>query len=385
MSSKFEFERNNYPVLERYAYLNTPTTGAIPTYAANAINSFIQKRSENGVDIKFYHEEWEFADVVRDEIAEMIGAESGDEIAFGNNSSSMYNILLNGMEFQPDDNMVTYDTSYAAMICACLNKGDKESVEVRIAKSKEGRVCPEDLFDLVDERTRAINVCHVDSGTGLRHDLKKIGNFCRERGILFGVDATQSCGAMHIDVEDMKIDFLTNSIYKWLQGIQGFGFAYINKDLVASLNQADMGWANLSNRINGDPFSVDLSKTASRFECGGLTMVGLYGLSPVIRNYLRLDGRDIQEYVLDLSQYLYDQVETVEGFDVTYPYERDKRSSIVWITIPEEYGITDMTLKEKGIRAQSNGRRIRAGLHYFNNRSDIDRLIKYFKSFSDNK
>ena len=65
MNNKFNLERRHYPVLERYAYLDTSTTGAIPQYACNAICTYLQERTCLGMDIDYYHEQWEYADCVR--------------------------------------------------------------------------------------------------------------------------------------------------------------------------------------------------------------------------------------------------------------------------------------------------------------------------------
>ena len=94
MDNKFNRERWHYPVLDRYTYLDTATTGLIPQYACDAMNTYLQNRTDLAMDIDDYHWQWEYADDVRDEIAAMIGAESGDEIAFGQNSSSLLQHLL---------------------------------------------------------------------------------------------------------------------------------------------------------------------------------------------------------------------------------------------------------------------------------------------------
>ena len=114
---------------------------------------------------------------------------------------------------------------------------------------------------MADEHTKAMTACFVDAGTGYRHDLKAIGSWCRAHNIPFGVDATQACGAMKLDVQDMQVDFLATSVYKWLQGLQGLGFAYISPKLMPRLKQYEMGWANVSDRINGKPFDLIMSDT----------------------------------------------------------------------------------------------------------------------------
>ena len=200
MDNKFNRERWHYPVLDRYTYLDTATTGLIPQYACDAMNTYLQNRTDLAMDIDDYHWQWEYADDVRDEIAAMIGAESGDEIAFGLNSSSLFNIFCNGLTFEEGDNVVIYENAFPAMTYVWLNLKEQLGLEVRVARSSDGETAPESLFSLADEHTKAVTVCHVDSGNGYRHDLKTIGTWCREHRIPFGVDATQACGAMQLDV-----------------------------------------------------------------------------------------------------------------------------------------------------------------------------------------
>ena len=255
MSDKFRRERRHYPVLERYAYLDNATTGAIPQYACDAICTYLQERTRLGMDIDYYHDQWDFADTVRDQIAELLGAESGKTIAFGQNASTLFNIFCNGLDLHKGDNVVIYETAFPAMTYQWLNLKERLGIEVRVAHAENGQIPCESLFSLADEHTKAMTACFVDAGTGYRHDLKAIGSWCRAHNIPFGVDATQACGAMKLDVQDMQVDFLATSVYKWLQGLQGLGFAYISPKLMPRLKQYEMGWANVSDRINGKPLT----------------------------------------------------------------------------------------------------------------------------------
>lgn len=381
MTIKFQLERRHYPVLERYAYLDSSTTGIIPQYACDAMCAYLRERSELGMDIQTYHEQWEFADLVRCEIAQMLGAEGGHTIAYGQNSSTMFNLFCNGLQLRRGDNVVLYETAFPAMTYQWLNLQRLLGIELRVAKAENGQITPDALFDLVDERTRAVTVCHVDSGTGYRHDLKTIGKWCRENHVPFGVDATQSCGAMQIDVQDMKIDFLTSSVYKWLQGVQGLAFAYVSPSFMPFLLQTEMGWANVRDRINGDPFELDISQTACRFENGGLPAPGLYGLTEVLHTYMRLGAEDIQNYILDLSEYLHQRVKGTPGLSMAFEYDRNHSSSLNFIVIPKGLELSDRILRNAGIRAKIGSGLIRVGIHYFNNKRDIDRLVDFLKNY----
>lgn len=382
MDNKFNRERWHYPVLDRYTYLDTATTGLIPQYACDAMSTYLQNRTSLAMDIDDYHWQWEYADDVRGEIAAMIGAESGDEIAFGQNSSTLFNIFCNGLNLEKGDNVVIYEGAFPAMTYVWLNLKEQLGLEVRVAGVANGETAPEDLFALADGHTKAVTVCQVDSGSGYRHDLKAIGTWCREHGIAFGVDATQACGAMSLNVKEMNIDFLTTSAYKWLQGIQGIGFAFIDREFMKQLKQSEMGWANVYDRINGEPFDLVISRKACRFENGGLPAIGLYGLHETIQTYMRLTGKDIENYILDLTDYLYCEVEKVQGLSIAFPHDRKHRSGLVSLYFPEKLGLTEHRLRTAGMRAKIQGKdRMRIALHYYNNTQDIDRFIAYLKSF----
>src|SRR5205807_9740861 len=72
-------------------------------------------------------------------------------------------------------------------------------------------------------RTRMVTLSHVQFATGQRLDIAAVGRFCRERGILFNVDAIQSLGILPVDVAAMNIDYLSADGHKWLLGPEGAG------------------------------------------------------------------------------------------------------------------------------------------------------------------
>ena len=168
MSDKFRRERRHYPVLERYAYLDNATTGAIPQYACDAICTYLQERTRLGMDIDYYHDQWDFADTVRDQIAELLGAESGKTIAFGQNASTLFNIFCNGLDLHKGDNVVIYETAFPAMTYQWLNLKERLGIEVRVAHAENGQIPCESLFSLADEHTKAMTACFVDAGTSFR-------------------------------------------------------------------------------------------------------------------------------------------------------------------------------------------------------------------------
>jgi len=375
----FEAVRENYPVLKKTAYLDASSMGPLPSDSCEAMCAFIRDHAENGTDIPQYDANWGKLDALRAKIAEMIGAEGPECIGYGLNSSTMMNLFANGIRLQPGDNVVLYDTAYPAMSYMWLNKKLQSGVDVRFAHAGEdGFVDENALFSLVDARTRAITVCWVDNKTGFRHDLEAIGRFCRQRDLFFAVDATQACGAMKLDAEACQVDFLTSSGYKWLQSPLGIGFLYCSGRLLRSIAQSEMGWCNVADRTKAsDPLHYALSPAASRFECGGLNVIGSIGLSMAVDRYLSLGADSIEEHILSLVDALYGELERIPGAQTVH-FPPAHRSGIVVVRLPRAWGVTDAILAENGIRAHMlSPEHLRVGIHYYNNMDDILRLCRF--------
>jgi cysteine desulfurase / selenocysteine lyase len=99
-------------------------------------------------------------------------------------------------------------------------------VEARIVPA-DGGLTLETLIPYVDERTRVVAASAIQFFTGHRTNLAAIGAFCRQRGILFVVDAIQAIGHMALDVQRMKIDVLASGGQKSLLSLPGIGLLYV--------------------------------------------------------------------------------------------------------------------------------------------------------------
>ena len=238
------------------------------------------------------------------------------------------------------------------------------------------------ILDACDGRTRAVTLCHVESSTGYRHDLAAIGAFCREHGIWLAVDAVHSVGVLPVNVEEMKVDFLCGSDYKWMMNFCGVGYAYVSPALRAVLKQRGAGWLSVKQLFATGLFEADLADGASRYEMGYPFAPGIFTMGEVASRYLALGKRDVEEYVLSLAQYFYDSVRGRKDVSILSEYGRGHDSALASIAIPARYGVTEKKLLEKGVAVTVHEGHlpeqdtvIRASCHYVNTREDIDRLV----------
>ena len=374
-------EREAFPLLKTCSYLDHATTGLIPAYSLDAMHDYLSMRA-GGIGMAGYWDLWRRADEIREPLGKMFGCE-GREIVYGLSSTQLFNIFANGIGLKNGDNVVTPETTYPANAFIWLNKAS-EGIELRYVDklANDGRMTPDELFELVDERTRVVSINLVDSRTGFRQDVAEIGRRCRQRGIYMIVDATQAANALFIDVKALNADFVTTSGYKWFLGPLGHGFAYIDKDLLPKLSQSYVGWVGTVDRSRLDARRMDLCDDARRFESGNINFAALFGMEKVVERYLSIGGEAIEDHIMSLVDHVYKRASELSRFKIYGNYLRENRSGIVVFEIPEGIAITDEQMSAHGVRAWvRRGAILRTGFHYMNTMSDVDCLIDMLKKF----
>ncbi len=98
-----------------------------------------------------------------------------------------------------------------------------------ITVDKTGTVDPDRIESAIKTSTKLISIIFANNEIGTINDIKTIGQLCKEKDILFHVDATQAVGKIKFDVSEMNIDFVSFTAHK-LYGPKGIGALYINNN-----------------------------------------------------------------------------------------------------------------------------------------------------------
>jgi L-cysteine/cystine lyase len=262
----YEEARSQFPVLERYAYLNAGTLGPLSRQTLDAVDErsrFDQSQGRGGK--RWFESILALRASVREEIARLLSVTS-DQVALTGSTTDGCNIVLSGLRLGPGDEVVTTDSEHPGLLLPLHVSGAKVCVA-----EVEGQPTAEALdriLSCVTPRTRLLALSHVLWTTG---QVMPVHELRRETGLPVLVDGAQSVGAIPVDVEE--IDFYTVSCQKWLCGPESLGALYVR-----NAEQLQIGIPSYYAQKSIEPDGTFVpSDGGTRFDSGWLATPSLAG------------------------------------------------------------------------------------------------------------
>lgn len=169
-------------------------------------------------------------DVARKQIASLIGA-SEDEIIFTSGATESNNLALKGIAFahHPAKNhIITVKTEHECVLASARALEGMGFEVTYLSVGGDGLIDLDELAGAITEKTSLVSVMTVNNEIGVIQDLTRIGNLCRERGVIFHTDAAQAVGKVPLAVDAMNIDVMSISGHK-IYGPKGIGAIYVRK------------------------------------------------------------------------------------------------------------------------------------------------------------
>src|SRR6266513_821131 len=187
-----------FPVTEEYVYMNHAAVAPLSTRVRDGMIALVDDVTGNG---SVNYEEWcQTYERTRESAARLVNARP-HEIAFMRNTSDALSAVANGIDWREGDNVVTCNVEFPANVYPWMRLCEERGIAMKFAEERSGRVDTGELLSRVDDRTRVVTISWVQFSSGFRSDLARIGKFCRERNILFVVDAIQGLGGLKLDVD----------------------------------------------------------------------------------------------------------------------------------------------------------------------------------------
>ena len=364
--------RAKFPYLDNgIIYFNHAATGPFSSLVVNRLSNLLKEKSESQID--GYDSFLKAVDETKLLLAELINC-NVDRIAFVDNTSNGLNMLAQSIDWKKGDRILLNDIEFPANVYPFLNL-KRLGVEVDFVKSENGIVTADQIINSIKSETKLVSVSFVQFLSGYKVDLEKIGNYCRANNIIFSVDGIQGIGAVRIDVKKCKIDFLSCGTQKWLLGMQGLAFIYVDEELQKKMIPANVGWLSVENAWNLLDYKMDLKTSANVFQGGTLNSFGIYAFNTSLKLFKDFGFDKIQSEVLSNSKYFISRLKSVGQNCVLESLSDEGLAGIVTIK-PKDPEKLFEKLEDKKIFCSLREGLIRFAPHFYNTHHDIDKVVE---------
>src|SRR5262245_5438213 len=341
--------RADFPVLERYAYLNAGTNGPLARQTVAAVAEEIERAGREGRSgSTFFQRVLELREQARRGFAAVLGAEPAS-IALTDSTSRGAAIVLAGLGLAPVDEVVMTDQEHFGL------RGPVHASGARVVLT-EGT--EDAIVAAVTPRTKLVATSHILWTNGRRLDLERIR---AETGVPVLVDGAQSAGA--IPVELGRLDFYTVSAQKWLCAPEPTGALYVRDP--DRLRVASPGY--LAQQAYEPTGAFVPKEGAARFDSGMIGTPTLVGLIAALDLHPKWAYERAAENAARCRELLVEHVEVVtpRGHSTLVSF-RPSSDPTELVARLEEAGVIVRELPGRNL--------LRASCGWWNDESDFERL-----------
>ncbi|NJN29783.1 MAG: SufS family cysteine desulfurase [Synechococcales cyanobacterium RM1_1_8] len=346
-------------------------------------------------------------EAAREKVAKFVNAASFREIVFTRNATEAINLVAYSWGMTAlkagDEIILTTMEHHSNLVPWHIVAERTGAVLKHVRVTAAGEFDLDHYRELLSEKTKLVSVVHVSNTLGTIVPAQEVAKLAHQQGAKVLLDACQSVPHMPIDVQDLDCDWLVASGHK-MCGPTGIGFLYGKLELLRSMPPFLGGGSMIKDVFLDHSTYADLPE---RFEAGTPAIAEAIALGAAI-DYLNHIGMDrIHAYEQELTAYLYEQLQGIEGLTLYGPKPKadgSGRAAIATFTVEglhpndlatllDQSGIairtghhcTQPLHRELGIDGTA-----RASLYIYNTRAEIDAFvaelkgtIEFFRSLMD--
>ncbi len=379
MTSPFDIEkyRAEFPVVKEQLYFNHAGVAPTSLRVATAVREWMDDLVQHGVR---YERGWEArTENTRRLAAQMIGA-APEEIAFVRNTSHGLGLVAEGLDWKPGDEVaVASAIEYPSNVYPWLHLRDR-GVVVREIEPRNGGVTPEAVAAALTPRTRLVALSSVQFASGYRTDLEAIGALCERSGVLFCVDGIQSVGCIPVDVKKSRVHFLSADSHKWMIGVSGIGFLYVDRNVLPRVRPVLVGWRCTTDAWNFNRSHFELRSDATKFEEGSHNYAGTYALGAALGLLLEVGMENVAARIQELLSHADRELRAI-GCE-TGPSPEHRAGILTFLPPRGEVKALASYLSERNVSFSLRRGHVRISPHFYNQPEEIDRLVEMVRGFS---
>ena len=312
--------------MENLIYLDNgatsyPKPDEVYTFMDSFYRNFGVNPGRSGYDLCM--ETGALVDDTRRMLADFFNGHDPNRLCFSYNSTDALNLIIFGM-LQQGDHAVTTTLEHNSVLRPLYHQNQFNGVEVDyVPFDANGFVDPDDIRQKIKSNTRLVIVNHASNVIGTLQPVGAIGGICREQGVPFAIDASQSAGKVSIDIDKLKVDIVAFTGHKSLLGPTGIGGLYVREGIEIRHTRAGGTGVRSADRLHLDEYPY-------RLEYGTGNVLGIAGLHAGLK-WIKEKGIDhIHRHEMQLAHMLRDGLAELEG--VTLYCQEDLADHIAVVT-----------------------------------------------------
>jgi cysteine desulfurase/selenocysteine lyase len=280
-----------------------PKPEEVYTYMDHFYRSFGVNPGRSGYDLCL--EAAATVDGTRELLATLFRGTDPNRLCFSYNSTDALNLIIFGM-LRPGDHAITTNLEHNSVLRPLYHLS-QQGVDVEyVPFDGGGFVDPDEIRRRFRPNTRLVIVNHASNVIGTIQPVREIGRACREAGIPFAIDASQSAGKIPIDVQEQFLDVVAFTGHKSLLGPTGIGGLYVREGIEIRHTRAGGTGVRSAERAHLDEYPF-------RLEYGTPNVVGIAGLNAGLK-WIQAKGlAAIHEHEMKLARMLRDGLRSIPG------------------------------------------------------------------------
>jgi len=281
-----------------------PKPEEVYTFMDSFYRNFGVNPGRSGYDLCI--ETGELVETTRKMLTALFGGNDPNRLCFSYNSTDALNIITNGM-LKEGDHAITTTLEHNSVLRPLYHLYKYNGVEVdHIPFDSKGFVDPDDFTKKFKKNTRLVIVNQASNVIGTIQPIKEIGKYCRERGIPFAIDASQSAGKIPVNIEELNVDVVAFTGHKSLLGPTGIGGLYVREGI--EIRHTRAGGTGVRSAVRTHLFEYPY-----RLEYGTMNTLGVAGLHAGVKWIEKKGIKNIHEHEMKLTTMLRDGVKDIEG------------------------------------------------------------------------
>jgi cysteine desulfurase / selenocysteine lyase len=371
--------RQEWFEIEDATYLNLAGQSPMPKVSIRAVLGALEakKYPHQKPDATFY----EVPDRIRASIAKLIGGKP-EEISLTTGASAGVAAVAYALTWKPGDEVITAKGEFPLQYTAWKPMEEREGVKLKIVSPRERFLTADDLIAAMTPRTRLVSVSMVRYDDGTLLDAARVAEACHKQGALLLLDASQCCGAIPMDVNQLGADFIVSAGYKWLLGPFGTGFFWVKSEHLAMVRPGPFYWMALMGSHNFADLNFDDPKPAANAkrwdspEWASYFNFNLVAMATSVDFVLRVGPETVAEHNRKLIELMFERLPK-DRFVMASPLDPAWRGPYGCFAArsKEKTGEYYNRLRKENVVVSLREGNIRVSPHLYNTERDIDRLI----------